>query len=160
MKRLLPTLLLAAALSVGCSTIDCTLGNTVVAHYALDGEMKTLGDPLTITADLGDGNDTVVLNRASGLATFSLPMSYQRPADTFYLSIARGDSLVDRDTIVITKTSVPHFESVDCSPTFFHHITDVATTRHAIDSLVLNNPNVSHDVSRPTFKIYFKSNIH
>ena len=152
-------LVFAAVLLAGCSTIECPLNNTVVTNYALGGEMKTLTSALTITADIGDGNDSVVLNRASGVATFSLPISHQRPADTFFLAMARGDSITEHDTIVVFKTDVPHFESVDCAPAFFHTITGVDYTRHAIDSVVINNPNVSYDVSQPTFKIYFKSNI-
>ncbi len=157
MKKTYFTGLLAMVLIVlGCSTIDCPLNNRVYAKYKLAGEVKTLNKTLTITADLGDGNDSVIINKAEKTDSFELPMSYRRPIDTFYIEIKSG-SQVSKDTLKVSKTNEPHFESVDCNPVFFHRITDVNCTRHAIDSVIINHPNVTNNVTKSTFLIYFKN---
>ena len=60
------------------------------------------------------------------------------------------------DTITVTKEDRPHFESVDCSPLYFHTITAINTTNNAIDSVVIINPDVSYDTSKKHIYIYFK----
>ena len=60
------------------------------------------------------------------------------------------------DTVTVTKENHPHFESVDCSPAYFHTITAVSTTHNAIDSVVIKNPDVNYDTSKKHFYIYFK----
>ena len=56
----------------------------------------------------------------------------------------------------VTKTNEPHFESVDCGLNYFHTLTGVRFTRHAIDSVVINQKSVNYDVSPKHFYIYFK----
>ena len=157
MKKTYFTGLLAMVLIVlGCSTIDCPLNNRVYAKYKLAGEVKTLNKTLTIAADLGDGNDSVIINKAEKTDSFELPMSYSMPIDTFYIDI-NGTTTNLRDTIAVTKTDMPHFESVDCSPAIFHKITAINYTQHAIDSIVIKQPNVTNNVTKSNFFIYFKS---
>jgi hypothetical protein len=46
---------------------------------------------------------------------------------------------------------------VDCSAAFFHDITDVRYTHHAIDSLVIKNFHVDYDKSTVHFYLYPKT---
>ena len=149
-------LLTVILILVGCSTIDCSLNNRVICKYKLAGEIKTLNSKMTITANLHNGNDSVIINQAEKTDSFELPMSYSMPIDTFYIDI-NGTTTNLRDTIAVTKTDIPHFESVDCSPAIFHKITAINYTQHAIDSIVINNPNVTNNVTKSNFFIYFKS---
>ncbi|MBF1526934.1 MAG: DUF6452 family protein [Segatella salivae] len=149
-------LLTVILILVGCSTIDCSLNNRVICKYKLAGEIKTLNSKMTITANLHNGNDSVIINQAEKTDSFELPMSYSMPIDTFYIDI-NGTTTNLRDTIAVTKTDIPHFESVDCSPAIFHKITAINYTQHAIDSIVIKQPNVTNNVTKSNFFIYFKS---
>lgn len=145
-----------AVLLAACSTIDCPFNNTVMTKYRLRGDVTTLTDTLTVSAALAGGNDSVIINRDVRVDSFMLPMSYNREADVFYFQVA-DTAQSSTDTVTVTKQDQPHFESVDCSPSFFHTITGVTTTHHAIDSIVINNKNVTYDANPPHFYIYFKS---
>ena len=147
-KKSLMLLVVGTLLIAGCSTIDCPLNNRVYSKYKLAGDVKTLNSKMTITANLHNGNDSVIINQAEKTDSFELPMSYSMPIDTFYLDI-KGSAQSYRD--------MPHFESVDCSPAIFHKVTAINYTQHTIDSIVINQPNVTNNVTKSTFLIYFKS---
>ena len=140
----------------GCSSIDCPLNNRVYAKYKLAGNIKTLADSLTLSANLGDGNDSVIINKSVNTDSFQLPMSYQRNEDVFFMEIKNATS-AQFDTIKVTKTNTPHFEAVDCNPAIFHVVTGVTYTKNRIDTIVINNPNVTYDATKSTFLIHFKN---
>ena len=54
----------------------------------------------------------------------------------------------------IKKDDYPHFESMECKVDYFHQLTGVRYTTHAIDSLVLKNPNVNYEDQTINFFIY------
>ena len=143
-----------------CSSIDCPLNSLVYTQYQLmnaAGRVDTLADTLTISTKRTDGNDSVLINRSVRTTEFSLPISYSQPQDVFFVeTIDTLTKTVTLDTITVEKVDRPHFESVDCSPSYFHTITAVGTTHNAIDSVVINNPDVDYDTSRKHFNIYFK----
>jgi len=142
-----------------CSTIDCSFNNRAVATYKLAGDVKKLTNPLTVVADLGDGNDSVLLNQVTEVDSFFLPMSYTRKEDVLHFKLVVGtDTLADK--VVIGKDDYPRFESVDCNPIIFHSITKVEHTRNIIDSIVINNKNVTNGIAKSNFRIYFKNLIH
>jgi exodeoxyribonuclease-3 len=98
----------------------------------------------------------LVSNRLADRVSFSMPVGYHYPVDTLYfLFTNKGYQAVD--TVMVEKENYPHFESVDCSPTFFHRLTDVRTTHHAIDSITINNPTVDYDPTAIHFHLYPKS---
>lgn len=142
-----------------CTSIDCPLNNRVYATFRLAGDVATLVDTLTVSTPLSeaDGSDSVLVNRLIGTDSLSLPMSYARPYDTYYFSLADTLGNVVTDTVVVTKEDLVHFESVDCNPTFFHTITSVDYTTNAISLIEINNNQVTYDASRVHFLIYFKS---
>lgn len=153
-------LIAVIALFVGaCSTIDCSLNTRVATTYKLMGDVKTLADPLTVTADLGDGNDSVILNKLVSTDSFQLPMSYNRHEDVFYFK-SEGATGTLLDTVIVSKKDKPHFEAVDCNPIIFHEITDVRYTKYFIDSIGVNNKQVTNEISKSNFHLYLKSNIH
>ena len=148
-----------AAAMAACSSVDCPVQNTVYTVYGLykpDGERDTLSDTLTIATTRRDGTDSVLLNRSVNTTQFDLPISYTDAEDTLFFTIS--DTLMNTtiDTVYVTKENYPHFESVDCNISFFHYITAVRHTSHAIDSIVLIYPDVNYDTSRKHFNIYFR----
>ena len=143
-------------LVTACSSIDCPLSSRVYTKYKLAGKVDKISGKLTAIIDLGDGNDSTWFNQITAVDSFEIPMSYQREENKIRLVLESEDTTY-YDTIVVKKTDIPHFEAVDCSPAFFHHIEGIGYTRNCIDSIVINNPNVNYDASKSTFYIYFKN---
>ncbi len=146
----LAALLMLLAITA-CSSVDCPLNNTVYANYKLMGSVTTLPDTLTISTARADGTDSVFINHQVGTDSFSLPMSYGREVDELF--VQTNSTL---DTLWVTKTNTPHFESVDCGVAYFHVITGVRYTRHAIDSIAINHKDVNYDATQQHFHVYFK----
>lgn len=161
LKILYFVLLMLAEVVTACSSIDCPLNNTVYANYMVkNAELQpdTLKDTLYVwtprkVAELGD---TVLINRNVKTTAFSLPVSYANDVDVlcFLRQTVQHTSLLD--TVWVYKTNTPHFESVDCSPNYFHEITDVKLTHNGIDSIAVANKIVNYD-QRENFYIFFKN---
>lgn len=158
MRKIIPVIASALLIVSACSSIDCPLKNLVYTSYAIyaaDGRQDTLRDTLTISTNRTDGSDSVLINRDTRITGFSLPMSLSHPQDVFFLEVKGGNG-VTYDTLTVSKEDQPHFESVDCGPSFFHTITAVECTDNAVDSVVINNPDVDYDTSKKHFRIYFR----
>lgn len=155
MRKIIPFILLAVMVMVGCTTLDCPLNNTVYTKYKLQGDITKLTDTLTISTTKLDGIDSVLINKDVNVDSFSLPMSYRKDKDILYFVVSTQDKRVFKDTVTVFKENYSHFESVDCSPAFFHTITDVKTTHNIIDSIVINNKEVNYNASKAHFYIYF-----
>ncbi len=158
MRKIVAVLLSVVSLCA-CTSIDCPVQNLVYTVYnAYDGrgEAFTLQDTMYVYTHRRNGSDTLILNAAIGTSTFSLPISYTCPEDTLYFLFVKEGGIV-ADTVHIKKEDIPHFESVDCSASFFHHLQSVRTTHHVIDSIIINKSNVDYDVTTEHFHIYFTS---
>lgn len=148
--------LLSVAFIVSCSSVDCPVKNYVRSYYAVygsDGAELDLQDTLTIYTERMDGSDTILLNKGIGIETFDLPVSYTLPEDILYFHFFNLDYDVT-DTVWIQKEDYPHFESLECKATYFHKVTGLRYTTHAIDSLVLKNPYVNYEDQTTHFYIY------
>lgn len=158
MRKIIPFIILISLVSA-CSSIDCPLQNTVYTVYKLKssaGAADTLTDTLTISTQKSDGTDSVLINKDINISSFSLPVSYTNDKDVLIFQLADSTASTT-DTVTVSKTNSPHFESIDCSPSYFHTITSVNCSHHAIDSIVINNSNVNYDDTKETFHIYFKN---
>ena len=155
MRKIIPLILLAIMAMVGCTTLDCPLNNTVYTKYKLQGDVKKLTGSLTISTTKVDGEDSILINKDVDVDSFSLPMSYRQDKDSLFFEVTTQDERVFKDTVTVFKENYSHFESVDCSPSFFHTITDVKTTHNIIDSIVINNKEVNYNASKAHFYIYF-----
>lgn len=160
MRKVIVVILAIAAMAA-CTSIDCPVNNKVVTNYTLkkaDGTADTLNtDTIWVIAQRTVVADTMVLNSQYDICTgFQLPISYTQPEDILFLVL--GDTTKTRyvDTIRIKKENYPHFESVDCSASYFHKITAVSTTHNVIDSIVIHNADVNYDDKQEHFYIYFK----
>ena len=157
--------------TTSCSSIDCPVQNTVSVQYEIRdkvGKALSITDSLSVVTTRVDGknieldittrNDgkSTILNKLIGRSSFSLPISYSHPEDILYFCFKDSVKTVV-DTVWIKKEDIPHFESVDCSASFFHELTDVRHTHNAIDSLVLVNRSVTYDVQTVHFYLYPKT---
>ena len=155
MRKIIPILMMGLGLMAACSTLDCPLNNTVYTKYRLAGDITTMTDTLTISTNSIEGTDSVLINKDVNVDSFILPISYSLLEDSLFFEIRDIENRLYVDTVTVKKTNTPHFESVDCKPTFFHTITDVKTTHYRIDSIVINNKEVTYDETKPHFYIYF-----
>ena len=97
-----------------CTSIDCPLDNIVVMtsglYHSEDGSALTLSNTeLTITS--GDGA-YVLLNKARDISSFELPLRHGVGTDTLLFCFENMDSQSAIDTLFLTYTDSPHFESV------------------------------------------------
>ena len=150
-------LLLCHFVLLACSSIDCSLNPRVCIVYKLGGDVTPLHDSLTISTSRTSLQDTVLINRAVNVDSFLLPVSYNSPADVLYFRRSNSTGWNITDTVIVEKEDIPHFESVDCNPLFFHVIKNVRYTRLGIDSIVINHKNVNYDASKPHLYVYFKN---
>ena len=149
-----------ALLVCACSSIDCPIQNTVYTTYKIYNKVEkvdTLRDTLTVYSKRVEGTDSVFINKDIKVTNFSLPISYMADADTLVFEFKNVKSIILKDTVTVSKTNTPHFESVDCSPSYFHNLTGVKYTKNKIDSIVIKNTTVSYDASKEHFHIYLKS---
>lgn len=143
LKKLLPVATLCGLLAA-CSNIDCPLDNVVLMQCNLFStetqQALTLADTLSITPA---GRDTLLLNRATGVSSFLVPLKEGATSDTLllHLSDAVGRSAVD--TLFVRHTPQPHFESLDCPASVFHTLTGAAFTTHPLSELPLTIDSVA-----------------
>lgn len=153
--------LAATAYMASCSNIDCPLNNKVEAVYGFydssTGAGITIKDTISVIAG---GTDSVIYNRGVNISKLSLPMSYARSVDTLVVKIM-GENAASFDTILVSHTNEPHFESVDCSAVMFHIIKGVELVSSGrvaglsrVDSVAVANPKVNYNAYE-NFKIYF-----
>ena len=157
-QRIIWLLALPARLLMACSSLDCPLNNRVLTNYRLmtaDGKTDTLKVAMTVSTNRTDGADSVLINSDVNVTAFTLPISNAQPRDTFFICLD-GDAFSSLDTLVVEKSDMMHFESTDCAASYFHTITGVSATHHAIDSVAINNKQVDYDTSKTHFRIYFK----
>lgn len=140
-----------------CSSVECPLNNRVSTVYKLAGDVAPLADVLTISTTRTNGEDTILLNQVEGVDSFLLPVSYNRPEDVLYFERTNSTGWSMTDTVVIEKQDIPHFESIDCNPSYFHVIKRVRHTRLTIDSIVINKKIVNYDAKTPHLLVYFKN---
>ena len=98
------------------------------------------------------GKDTVLLNCASNITDFMLPLRQAADADTFLLRFTGRTGQVSTDTLIVSHTNTPHYESIECPATVFHTLTDVKWKHQegtdfplSIDSVALVRTVVNYD---------------
>lgn len=150
------------AITIGaCTSIDCPVQNSVYAVYGLlkaNGTTDTLTvDSLSVTTLRANQTVDTLLDRITGKSTFDIPISYTQPEDTLFFTLLDTLGNSYRDTVYLKKDNYPHFESVDCQASYFHRLTDVRSTHHIIDSIVINNPTVNYEATSEHFYLYLKA---
>ena len=140
----------------GCSSIDCPLNNTVYCVYSLKGDVEMLGDTLMVSTTMTNGSDTTLIDNKVNISSLLVPMSYIQDKDILYFTLTDANHAIRRDTVVVSKTNDAHFESVDCPPCYFHTITGISHTHHAIDSITISKSKVDYDTEVGNLHIYFK----
>ena len=152
-----------------CTSISCPLEKVTGARcriYDADTEKEqpiAAEVALTVKPYL---RDTVLLNRASSVSDFILPLKATEQADTllfyFFASDAEHEDETYADTLRIIHTPQPHFESVDCPLQVFHKISSVEWASHplsvfpvTIDSVAVIGSQVDYETPE-NLRIYLR----
>lgn len=168
-SKLLLYIATPALLLTACSSLDCSINSQVNCAYGIqdtEGKDSTLAlhDTLSISIKrYANATDSVatkdtILNRLTSSKAFTLPMSESGDNDVLYLTLKHDSTATYHDTVYITKTNEPTFESVDCTPRFNHTITAIRTTHHFIDSLLINKAQVTNDASTKNIYLRLRKN--
>ena len=144
-----------------CTSVDCPVQNSVYTVYGLlkaNGTTDTLTvDTLSVITRRSNQTLDTLLDKLTGKSTFDIPISYTQPEDTLFFALRDTLGNTYRDTVFLKKDNYPHFESVDCQASYFHRLTDVRSTHHIIDSIVINNPTVNYEATTEHFFLYLKT---
>lgn len=135
----------AASLFItGCSNINCPLDNVVMMQCNFyESETKralTLHDVLDV---MPANSDTVLINRITQVNHILLPLREGGDLDTLLLQFSNAAEQTATDTLFVSHTRQPHFESIDCPASVFHTITAVRATSHPLSELPLTIDSVS-----------------
>ena len=159
MRKVVFALFAFAGLLLGCTSVDCSMNNSVAGVYAfLPARNDSLGNwndsSLTVVVKGVEGEDTI-MNKKAISSNFSLPVSYTQDVDEFrFLLQDTSYNTVAVDTIRIRKNNEPIFEGVDCALRYHHKVLSVTTTKHFLDSIKVNNDYISNDLTKVHFSLY------
>lgn len=141
-------------LLAGCTEVNCPLDSVVAMTCGLyDVESR---QPITLTATLSvraAGTDSILLNEATNISSFLLPVRHGVTTDTLLLDFSTATSVqAVTDTLFVEHTNEPHFEYIDCPGTMFHTLKSVRWTSHdlldmplTVDSVAIVRPSVNYD---------------
>lgn len=159
MRKEIAVLVVCLTALCACSSIDCPINNLVYSRYSVltaAGATDTLHDTLTVfTQRTSDGQDTILLNKAVKTTALSLPMSYAGESDCLIFMFKGDADDVVYDTVVVSKSNEPHFESTDCAASYFHTVSGISHTTNVIDSISVVNNYVTNDANATHFNVYF-----
>lgn len=139
-----------------CSGEDCPINNTVAGKMVF---YNRLGDPVAINGVLSVSvirpqGDSIVLNRKSNAAEVTFPLSYTHETDTLIFDYNGGMAY---DTLYVSHTNIPTLVSVACGTAMFHTLTKIRSTHYAIDTLIINSPEVNYDERENIQVIYLSA---
>ena len=151
-------LLATAAMIIvaGCDNgYDCALNNISynnMGFYTIaDNSEAEYAFPAPLTVSLMvNGKDSVVVNHITEAGEVSLPMSYTQNTDTVVFHYE--DALTD--SIYISHSNIPYYQSMECGTLMFHKLEDVKHTNVWIEATEIINKNVNFE-GHENIKIYF-----
>ena len=87
-------------------------------------------DSLTVTAW---GTDSIIINDQKDVMDLTLPLRYAVDSTVLVFRYSRHTT----DTLVVRHVNTPYFVSMDCGYQMQQQITDIACTRHRLDSIYI-----------------------
>lgn len=138
------TICAASMFIAGCSNINCPLDNVVMMqcnfYESETGKSLTLTDELSV---MPANSDTVLINRITQVSSILLPLRESGDSDTLLLQLSNAAGQTATDTLFVSHTRQPHFESIDCPASVFHTITAARATSHPLSELPLTVDSIS-----------------
>lgn len=143
-------------LTQGCGESECPLTTTSYAHFDfLDSKTHaavgfTQGVTVTGISQVdGETLEDTLFNLAQ--SSMSLPLSY---TDRTTYVMHYSETL--RDTIEVTHKNIPFVSDIECGTLMHYHVEGLRYTTNALDSVVLINPEITHE-ERKNFNVYYRT---
>ena len=154
LKKATLMLACAAAFLAGCDNgYDCSLNNTAYNrmgfYSALTKERYTHPGPIDVSL-MVNGKDSLFINHITDADEISLPMSYTQDIDTVIFLYEDGM----RDSLYITHSNEPYYQSMECGTLMFHSISEVEHTGVWMEKAAIKNKKVNFK-GNENIKIYF-----
>ena len=139
----------------GCGESECSLSTTSFARFDFQ-DSKThaaigFTQRVTITGISQTENkiqEDTLFNLAE--SSMSLPLSYAHKT-TYVMHYSE----VMRDTIELTHKNIPFVSDIECGTLMHYKVEEFKYTTHALDSVVLINPEITNEEKR-NFIIYYR----
>jgi hypothetical protein len=116
----------------------------------MSGE-KVLNDTLDSLTIKTLGTDSVIINNQKKVREIFLPLKYVD--ETTVLVFHYSKTL--RDTVRIYHTNTPYFVSMDCGYQMKQKIDSVSYSKHAIQSIKINNSQAGTD-GKENLQLFYK----
>lgn len=140
----------------GCGESECPLTTVSYARFDfLDSKTHaavgfTQGVTVTgISQVEGELLEDTLFNLAQ--ASMSLPLSY-----TDKTSYVMHYSETLRDTIVVAHKNIPFVSDIECGTMMHYHVEGLRYTTNVLDSVVLINPDITHE-EKKNFNVYYRA---
>lgn len=157
-KQIVPSVfcgISALVLFAQCNSVDCPLDNTVVCSYGIydreTGKPMKIAETDTLTITIPN-RDTILLNRANGISSFTLPLSHQQKIDTLLFHFSNNRKERSIDTLIYHKENFSHFENISCPASIFHSLKKVqclpwkgSRLSLRMDSVAISRSSVNYD---------------
>lgn len=145
-------LIAMSLLLCACQENNCTMENSVVCRYSLLDSETGMESPLQDTLSIFTTKGKRIINRAINTSELQLPMSHTLPCDTLLLHFT-SETAQATDTIIVSKTNIPHFESLECGTSYFHEISNISLKPRknpvdgltTLDSVRIVNTHINYD---------------
>lgn len=124
-----------------CNDVDNVMKGRSYAHYTFvnKSDLKTrVLENLTVTALHTVIGDSILLDKAKSVSTFTSPLSYVNKSTVMVF----GYTNLLSDTITIYHTNNDHFVSLNAGVAVYHQLDSIKFTRHLIDTIQIINPLV------------------
>ncbi|MDE7427428.1 MAG: hypothetical protein K2M79_06480 [Muribaculaceae bacterium] len=137
--------ILCTALLSGCNSGGCLDNQSALPKaqlYNSQGEAISV-DSLQIRGVGAPGDSVLEQGR---LSTFYLPMRSDAGVTSWEVAYLRKEQNPTGvcDTIEFSYRSIPYFESADCGATFRYLVTQVNTTHHFIEDVVMTDSLITN----------------
>lgn len=150
-------LLLASA---ACNTSGCLDNQSAIplAGFRSSGTGADISVPGVRISGVGAPADSALTNGTSAISEVYLPMRSTQPTTAwcFHYTQEGLDDPALNDTVAFSYESIPYFASEECGAMYRYLITEVRTTTHLIDSVVVADSLITN-VDLKRIYIYFRT---
>lgn len=149
----------AIGMLAGCGVSGCYENRNSMpkaALYAYNMPTQAISiDSITVYG-IGQRNDALLLNCASGVSSFSIPFraDFDTTQYVIHYNMKALDSPVFNDTLTFVYNRYPYFISADCGVTYNYKMLSFTYTHNMLDSAALQVPEVTNE-DVETLRLYY-----